>query len=218
MFGLRKNSNHDLGLNRDADVVKLFFDAFSGRLASVEEGLRSISSEVGTLNSSQDSSKVSDLVLLERLQKLEVVVQESLTWIKKIAYTRRSEGEPVRREPESVPEHQVIETPSLSSVQRVITPGPQTGSLSLITTPTELQVLSLLAERGPMAAPEIGKVIGRSREHSARLMRKLFDQGYVRRDQTRIPFRYSLVDRVRQGFRRDVPQPESQQTATVAQN
>ncbi len=198
--------------------MKLFFDRFSGRLASVEEGLRSISSEVGKLRLSQDGSKVSDLVLLERLQKLEAVVHESLAWVKKIADTRYSEVHPVRREPESVPQRPVIEASLPSPVQRVFTARAQTGSLSSITTSTELQVLSLLAETGPMTAPEIGKVVGRSREHSARLMRKLFDQGYVRRDQTRIPFRYSLVDRVRQSFRTDAPQAEGQQTATVPQN
>jgi len=31
-------------------------------------------------------------------------------------------------------------------------------------------------------------------------MKKLFEEGYVKRDQSRIPFRYSLVDRVRASF------------------
>ena len=61
-------------------------------------------------------------------------------------------------------------------------------------------MLTLLAAEGPKSAPEIGRVVGRSREHTARLMKKLFDEGYVRRDQTRIPFRYSTVDRVKQSF------------------
>jgi len=51
-----------------------------------------------------------------------------------------------------------------------------------------------------LAAPEIGRLVGRSREHTARLMKRLYEEGYVRRDQNRIPFRYALVDRVRQSF------------------
>src|SRR2546428_12329015 len=78
----------------------------------------------------------------------------------------------------------------------------QPGSLNSITTPTELQVLTMLANEGPKSAPEIGRVVGRSREHTARLMKKLYEEGYIRRDQTRIPFRYSLVDRVKQTFKK----------------
>ena len=83
----------------------------------------------------------------------------------------------------------------------IVSPSGETGSLSSITTPTELQVLSLLAERGPLSAPEIGRLVGRSREHTARLMKRLYqEEGYVNRDQNRIPFRYSLAERVRQSF------------------
>jgi len=31
-------------------------------------------------------------------------------------------------------------------------------------------------------------------------MKRLYEEGYVKRDQNRIPFRYALVDRVRQSF------------------
>lgn len=184
----------------------------------MERGLRGISSEVAKLGLSRDSCQVSDLVLLERLEKLEGVLRESLTWIKQIADTRYSAIQPARQEAERQGEPSTVETLLPQPVQRVFTRAAETSSLPSITTPTELQVLSLLADRGPMAAPEIGRAVGRSREHSARLMRKLFDEGYVRRDQTRIPFRYSLVDRVRQSFRRDVPQPEGQETVTVPQD
>jgi len=49
------------------------------------------------------------------------------------------------------------------------------------------------------------------------LMKRLFDEGYVRRDQTRIPFRYSLVDRVRQSFKKAESKSEGQETVTVPQ-
>jgi hypothetical protein len=31
-------------------------------------------------------------------------------------------------------------------------------------------------------------------------MKRLFEEGYIRRDQTRIPFRYSLVERLKLSF------------------
>src|SRR5207245_7248291 len=86
--------------------------------------------------------------------------------------------------------------------RRGLAPMPELGTLPSITTPTELQVLTMLANEGPKSAPEIGRVVGRSREHTARLMKKLYEEGYIRRDQTRIPFRYSLVERVKQTFKK----------------
>src|SRR5437870_8744603 len=79
--------------------------------------------------------------------------------------------------------------------RRVLAPVPELGTLPSITTPTELQVLTMLAHEGPKSAPAIGHVVGRPSEHTARLMKKLYEEGYFRRDQTRIPFRYCLVDR-----------------------
>src|SRR5207249_12091089 len=93
----------------------------------------------------------------------------------------------------------------------------QPGSLNSITTPTELQVLTLLANQGPKSAPEIGKLVGCSREHTARLMKKLFDEGFVRRDQTRIPFRYSTVERVKQSFTRPEGKDEEREQVSAPQ-
>ncbi len=62
---------------------------------------------------------------------------------------------------------------------------------------TERQVLLLLYE-GPKSAPEIGKLSGRSREHSARLMKTLFEQGFVERETHRQPYQYTLNEKVRE--------------------
>src|SRR5215813_2478329 len=67
------------------------------------------------------------------------------------------------------------------TVRSIVLPGGEMGSLPSMTTPTELQVLAFLSEQGPKSAPEIGRIVGRSREHSARLMKKLFQEGYLNR-------------------------------------
>lgn len=200
------------------DVAKLFFDTFSKRLTGLEDSLKTFSSELERLKVARDRSQISDLVLLERIQKVEGIVNESLTWIKRVADNTHSqlEAKPLVSSPVEAT-RKTEEIPYSPPLQRVLIPSGGTGSFPSITTPTELQVLSLLAERGPMSAPEVGKVVGRSREHSARLMRKLFDEGYVRRDQARIPFRYSLVERIRQSFKKAETKPEGQETVAVPQ-
>lgn len=59
-------------------------------------------------------------------------------------------------------------------------------------TATELSVLEMLATEGPKTAPEIKERVKLSREHTARLMKKLYEGGYLERDTDKIPFRYSV--------------------------
>lgn len=59
-------------------------------------------------------------------------------------------------------------------------------------TETELAVLEMLASDGSKTAPEIKNNIKLSREHTARLMKKLYESGYLERDTGKIPFRYSV--------------------------
>lgn len=59
-------------------------------------------------------------------------------------------------------------------------------------TETELSVLEILALEGPKIAPQIKEKIELSREHTARLMKKLYEEGYLERDTNKIPFKYHI--------------------------
>jgi DNA-binding MarR family transcriptional regulator len=69
-------------------------------------------------------------------------------------------------------------------------------------TVTELRVLELLAAEGGKTSPEIKERIKLSREHSARLMKKLYEAGYLERSASRIPFTYSLKEEMLNILRR----------------
>ena len=59
-------------------------------------------------------------------------------------------------------------------------------------TDTELTVLEVLSIEGPKTAPEIKERVQLSREHTARLMKKLYEKGYLERETGKIPFKYSI--------------------------
>lgn len=59
-------------------------------------------------------------------------------------------------------------------------------------TETEIAALEFLASNGSRTAPEIKEQVRLSREHTARLMKKLYEEGYLERDTNKIPFRYSV--------------------------
>jgi DNA-binding MarR family transcriptional regulator len=59
-------------------------------------------------------------------------------------------------------------------------------------TDTEVTVLEMLSAEGSKTAPEIKERVQLSREHTARLMKKLYEKGYLERETGKIPFRYSV--------------------------
>jgi DNA-binding Lrp family transcriptional regulator len=59
-------------------------------------------------------------------------------------------------------------------------------------TPTEMLVLELLMNEGSQTSNQVKQRIKLSREHTARLMKKLFEEGYLERDTVGLPFRYHL--------------------------
>ncbi len=208
----------------NVDVAKVFFDSFSKKVTTVEDSLRKMSADFDKLKLSLERGQISDLVLLDRLQKMENLIRESLLSIKSaIEPASLPSADPqdetaaveiLAREPISV-EKLMQKEAAVGS--RVFSPTGEIGSLRSITTPTELQVLTLLMSEGPKSAPEIGRAIGRSREHTARLMKKLHEEGYVRRDQTRIPFRYSAVDRLKQVVKKPETKDEGKEPISVPQ-
>ena len=226
MLGLlsRQKKENKVVDSENVDVARLFFDSFSKRVGTVEDGLKTMSSEIEKLKISVDRSQLSDLVLLERLQKAEGLVRDSLSWIKQsVEISRRTEEASAMKEEAPIGSSKVSAGPTRVDVEeavlsrRILTPLRELGTLPSITTPTELQVLTLLANEGPKSAPEIGQVVGRSREHTARLMKKLYEEGYIRRDQTRIPFRYSLVERVKQTFKKQETKDGEKEEISIPQ-
>jgi len=60
-------------------------------------------------------------------------------------------------------------------------------------TETEARVLRLLAE-GPRTSAQIKEQVGRSREHTARMMKALFDRGLVIRNDRNKPYLYEITE------------------------
>jgi len=61
-------------------------------------------------------------------------------------------------------------------------------------TETEVAVLEILANEGEKTAPEIKDRIKLTREHTARLMKKLYGEGYLERTMQKIPYAYRIKE------------------------
>jgi hypothetical protein len=67
-------------------------------------------------------------------------------------------------------------------------------------------ILKLLVEK-PRTSREVQLAVGRTREHTARLMKKLHDSGLVGRDVNAKPFRYNITDAGRERLKEKVAPP-----------
>jgi predicted transcriptional regulator len=79
--------------------------------------------------------------------------------------------------------------PTPGEAVRVVAPTVQRGE----GTETEAKVLRLLVQ-GPRTSAQIKEEVGRSREHTARLMKTLFDRGLVVRNDRNKPYVYEITD------------------------
>jgi hypothetical protein len=59
-------------------------------------------------------------------------------------------------------------------------------------TDTELGVLTMIENMGEGTVPQIRTKIGKTREHTARLLKKLYDSGYIDRNTSSMPYKYSI--------------------------
>lgn len=67
---------------------------------------------------------------------------------------------------------------------------------------TELKILMILDELSEGTVPEIKKRINKTREHTARMLKKLYDKGFIDRNTSSIPYRYYLRKEVKEIIRR----------------
>lgn len=93
----------------------------------------------------------------------------------------------------------------IAAQPRMVHPTPVTAPIPLESdnilqqiTGTELNVLKMIVDLGEGTVPEIKDVIGKTREHTARLLKKLYEKGYIDRNTSSMPYRYSIRKEIRE--------------------
>ena len=171
-----KQSKQALG--EAASYVSVIVGALSSRIESLEQISNQMRDAIGALSAESTGLGSSDASLESRCRELEKSVEDMLAQHKKVLY----ELETLRSKPLS----------SLPEPRPVIQEDPILDKL----TATERETLQILRD-GPLHAPELGRRVNKSREHMARLMKRLYLEGYVDREADRPPFRYKLNDKLR---------------------
>jgi len=162
---------------RKLEITAYRVEANSLKVAKVSEEITEIGTHLRTLTQQFNTPyKEEDISakLIEINEKIETTMESYKELMSKVSnLEQKTESFQGSREPS-------IDTVIPIRRKRALAP----------LTKTELAVLEKLVSEGPMTAPKIRNEIKLSREHTARLMKKLYDEGYLERDTSKIPFRY----------------------------
>jgi hypothetical protein len=160
------------------DIVAYKAEAVSSKIGKALKKAEENKQELGSVTARVDASAEAGEKLLARIGEMEKMMRDSLASQEKLASRVSAMEKQTKRFP-------AVSEPRVGAVmpikrEKVLAP----------LTETELSVLETLVEEGAQTAPEIRDRIGLSREHTARLMKKLYEEGYLERDTTKIPFKY----------------------------
>lgn len=165
-----------------------------------------LNSKVTRRNHSQsDAIEVAAVVseFSQRLKRLEEgLIDQKVK--QEIVQLRLERGSPVRSEVEPVPRdlqpkvaNPVVGRPSVSRKVQLAAPKPAQSRLGN----TERDALRMVMEGGGrLTAKEIQQGIGKTREHTARMLNSLFRDGFVERDMSVRPYSYAITDQGRTVF------------------
>lgn len=130
-----------------------------------------------------------------RLKELELQVEkgrEALKGLDEIESLRR-EISAITTSHEAPAATAALTEAKAGATTRASMPDPTLARL----TETELQVLEILRIEGAKTSRELERLIGRTREHTARIMKKLYLEGYVDRDTHKLPYVYRVNEKLK---------------------
>ncbi len=177
-------------LKREAEKLDLVAFKIEGNLARADEGVKKADSVEkklapieGQINSVSQSLRQTSTSLLSGLTGLEAKIQD-------IEVAQEAVKEKIAGFQEQI--QKLTATPEVPAEPFMpVMPIKRDKAMAALTD-TEIEVLEKLASEGPKTAPEIKEQVHLSREHTARLMKKLYEGGYVEREAGKIPFRYTI--------------------------
>jgi len=178
--------------NSRLQMVAFKVEALAGKGDKLAQSVEHIAKAVGALESEAPGVADDKNQLLARLQDLEGKVRDFSTSHEAVS-SKLTNLEELTKQLTALPD----------KVEAAI-PIRRDKAVSQLTE-TELAALEILASEGPRTAPEIKQKIGLSREHTARLMKKLYEEGYLERETGKIPFKYSVKKEMRDLLKK--PQP-----------
>ena len=181
-------------VTESASLISVIVDALSSRIQRSESVMLQLRSDIETTTRRSDTLAGEQVSLRASHQETLHHLQEILSNDKKLILEFEQLKSKLNAIQQRNPATDAL--PKRENLAALVSDGDFLASL----TPTERLTLEILRDEGAKTAPEIGKRLNKSREHTSRLMKKLYMEGYVDRESNRAPFRYKLNEALRSTF------------------
>jgi DNA-binding MarR family transcriptional regulator len=190
-----------------ADAGLRMAESFDRKLEPIENQIHLISNQVDLVNaSSQNNAKfIENLSTLDltaigtidiKVKNIEASQESLKSKITALEVRLEEQVQKLSTIPELKNEFGLASTP--------VMPIKRDKAMAYLTE-TEVAVLEYLSAEGPKTAPEIKEKVRLSREHTARLMKKLYEEGYLERETGKLPFKYSVKKEMEKLLRKPDP-------------
>jgi len=170
-------------LKREADRLELVAYKVEGNAAKADTSIKrveSIEKKIAPIESKLRAISENDASILSKIAEVDTKTR-NIEAAHQTLKTKITEVEEQVQKLSAVPEIKI----------EPVIPIRRDKAMAALTD-TEVTVLEMLSAEGSKTAPEIKDRIRLSREHTARLMKKLYEKGYLERETGKIPFRYSV--------------------------
>jgi chromosome segregation ATPase len=170
-------------LKREADRLELVAYKVEGNAAKADTSIKrveSIEKKIAPIESKLRAISENDTSILSKIAEVDTKTH-NIEAAHQTLKTKITEVEEQVQKLSAVPEIKI----------EPVIPIRRDKAMSALTD-TEVTVLEMLSAEGSKTAPEIKDRVRLSREHTARLMKKLYEKGYLERETGKIPFRYSV--------------------------
>jgi len=170
-------------LKREADRLELVAYKVEGTAAKADASLKTVESiekKIAPIESKLSAVSENNASVLSKIAEVDTKTR-NIEAAQQTMKTKITEVEEQLQKLSAVPE---IKSEPVIPIRR--------DKAMAALTDTEVAVLEMLSAEGSKTAPEIKDRIRLSREHTARLMKKLYEKGYLERETGKIPFRYNV--------------------------
>lgn len=194
-YELAKNIIEDIvlsfnrGLKRQANRIEVIAYKLDGSLAKSDTSVKKVESIEKIILPIEEQIKKIKQTTSNFSSKKEIIKDK----IQNFDETNQKLNNRIEKLEEKI--NKLTEIPE--TIRETVIPIRREKALAAITN-TEIIVLEVLSSEGGKTAPEMKNKINLSREHTARLMKKLYEKGYLERETGKIPFRYNIKKEMEQ--------------------
>ncbi|MFX0138514.1 MAG: helix-turn-helix domain-containing protein [Candidatus Hodarchaeota archaeon] len=191
-----RSATHEYNISKDlvkavAITAKISIDKQKKKIEEIEYELENIQSQIEQNRVSLEYNQEKIDIVLENIisiLKMNKKMSESImTFNEKInnaTISRQNLKKPIQFMTKEIAKNRSHQNPDF-----------QTQQFNL--TLTEQSIIQVLLDEGPKTAPQIQSNIGKTREHTSRLLKKLWQEGYIDRETHSIPYRYRPSNELR---------------------